>query len=82
MRSIRPRIWHLSRAGNDADPRQPRPSCCVADVGVNAGPTSHAEPDRAALKRRCGGDYAACCGDIPRDGPEVQACIRRNMASL
>lgn len=49
-------------------------------MGVQAGgPT---QTDRAALKARCGGDYATFCGNLPPDGPEVQACSRKNMADL
>ncbi|WIU41586.1 hypothetical protein [Methylorubrum extorquens] len=47
-----------------------------------SGTTALAEGDRAVLKQRCGGDYATFCGDLPPDGPEVQACFRKNMSSL
>lgn len=49
-------------------------------LGATAGSLS--KPDREALKARCSGDYAAYCGDLPPDGPEVQACFRKNMADL
>ncbi|WP_449409725.1 hypothetical protein [Methylobacterium komagatae] len=49
-------------------------------MDVQAGEPTQA--DRAALKARCGGDYATFCGDLPPDGPEVQACFRKNMADL
>lgn len=49
-------------------------------LGAQAGEPTQA--DRAALKARCGGDYATFCGDLPPDGPEVQACFRKNMADL
>lgn len=41
-----------------------------------------AGPNRAALKQRCGSDYAAYCGDLAPDGPEVRACFQENMANL
>lgn len=47
-----------------------------------AATAARAEPDRTALKQRCGGDYATYCGDLAPDGPEVQACFRKNMANL
>lgn len=39
-------------------------------------------PDRAALKQFCTGDYLTYCGNLPPDGPEVQACFKRNKAKL
>ncbi|AWN43446.1 hypothetical protein [Methylobacterium durans] len=53
-------------------------AACVQDA--RAG--SPSQPDREALKARCSGDYAIYYGDLPRDGPEVQACFRKNMADL
>lgn len=53
-----------------------------AACGLEARTGALAEEDRAALKQRCGGDYATFCGDLPPDGPEVQACFRKNMADL
>lgn len=41
-----------------------------------------AAPDRAAVKQRCGSDYATYCGDLAPDGPEVRACFQENMANL
>ena len=49
---------------------------------VFAASAGNAEPDRAALRQRCGGDYATYCGDLPPAGPEVQACFRENMGNL
>ncbi|MEE7463854.1 hypothetical protein MFUR16E_22925 [Methylobacterium fujisawaense] len=40
------------------------------------------QPDRAALKASCSGDYATFCGDLAPDGPEIQKCFRKNMADL
>ncbi|QIJ78103.1 hypothetical protein GU700_00355 [Methylobacterium sp. NI91] len=54
----------------------------TAACGPGARVDSLAEADRAALKQRCSGDYATFCGDLPPDGPEVQACFRKNMADL
>ncbi|GJD58903.1 hypothetical protein [Methylobacterium dankookense] len=53
-----------------------------AAVGLDARAGSPSKPDREALKARCSGDYATYCGDLPPDGPEVQACFRKNMADL
>ncbi|BAU88789.1 hypothetical protein MPPM_0184 [Methylorubrum populi] len=53
-----------------------------AACGLETRAGSLAEADRAALKQHCSGDYATYCGDLPPDGPEVQACFRRNMAEL
>lgn len=53
-----------------------------AVVAVDARAGSPSKPDREALKARCSGDYATYCGDFPPDGPEVQACFRKNMADL
>lgn len=49
-------------------------------AGAQTVPLS--QPDRAALKASCGGDYATFCGDLAPDGPEVQACFRKNLADL
>jgi hypothetical protein len=49
-------------------------------MSVQAGEPTQA--DRAALKARCGGDYATFCGNLPPDGLEVQAYFRMNMANL
>lgn len=48
---------------------------------VFSASAASAAPDRAAVKQRCGGDYAPYCGDFAPDGPEVQASFRKNMAS-
>ncbi|ACS41729.1 Hypothetical protein MexAM1_META1p4073 [Methylorubrum extorquens AM1] len=50
----------------------------LAATAADAGPASRSEPDRSALKQRCSGDYATCCGELPPDGAEVQACFRDN----
>ncbi|MGX9981564.1 hypothetical protein [Methylobacterium fujisawaense] len=55
-------------------------SCAAFGLEARVGAPS--ETDRAALRQRCGGDYATYCGDLPPDGPEVQACFRKNMADL
>ncbi|TNC12782.1 hypothetical protein FF100_14060 [Methylobacterium terricola] len=38
--------------------------------------------DRATLKQHCTSDYLTYCGNLPPDGPEVQACFRQNKAKL
>lgn len=43
---------------------------------------ANAGPDRKALKQHCSADYTTFCADDEPDGPEVQACFRRNMANL
>ncbi|CAO4185509.1 3',5'-cyclic-nucleotide phosphodiesterase [Methylorubrum populi] len=53
-----------------------------ATHGASAQTGSLSQPDRAALKASCGGDYATFCGDLAPDGPEVQACFRKNLADL
>ena len=60
------------------------PLCAVSALTVLGlgWTTVLAEGDRAALKQRCGGDYATFCGDLPPDGPEVQACFRKNLSNL
>lgn len=54
----------------------------LAAVAMDARAGSLSKPDREALKAHCSGDYATYCGDLPPDGPEVQACFRKNMADL
>lgn len=64
-------------------PRLAVPSALALVISVTAAQAGpRAQPDRAALRQHCGGDYAAYCGDVPPDGPEVRACFRRNMTSL
>lgn len=49
----------------------------ILSVGpVNAG------PDRKSLRQHCSADYTIYCADHELDGPEVQACFRKNMANL
>ncbi|CAO4148369.1 3',5'-cyclic-nucleotide phosphodiesterase [Methylorubrum aminovorans] len=53
-----------------------------APHGAGAQTGSLSQGDRAALKASCGSDYATFCGDLAPDGPEVQACFRKNLADL
>ena len=50
----------------------------TAAVAAPAAPA----PNREALRQFCTGDYLTYCGDLSPDGPEVQACFKRNKASL
>ncbi|WP_449410020.1 hypothetical protein [Methylobacterium komagatae] len=53
-----------------------------AAFGLEARAGLLSETERAALRQRCSADYATYCGDLPPDGPDVQACFRKNMAEL
>lgn len=54
----------------------------LSPCGLDARAGSLSKPDREPLRAHCSGDYATYCGDLPPDGPEVQACFRKNMADL
>ncbi|MGY2050892.1 hypothetical protein [Methylobacterium sp. JK268] len=54
----------------------------LSSTAALAAPQQTPVPDRALLKQHCTGDYLTYCGDLPPDGPEVQACFRQNKAKL
>ena len=54
----------------------------LSAIAALASPNASAVPDRAALKQNCTVDYLALCSEFAPDTPEVQACFKRNRASL
>ena len=55
----------------------------LTTTAATAAPSDEMTPeDKSALTQQCSGDFTTFCGDLDPDGPEVQACFKRNISKL